>query len=236
MLQFADRSQLAKTFTYDRDVGLLLFGKFDIKGILVKPYYMFTTGEGRSLIDIQYNTGNQHVVRLEVLTGGEFKSFDGFIESDLDREGHPKGSFSIGYEINNGPVRQRGNSGPFILTSPGPTIDGQIRTLLIDGMFKYKGFSTLFEYLDREVDVPIFLSGNGFNWQVGYLTKSNFEIGLRHSSLKIDGMEDAMTEQRIVFNRYFRNHDLKILLELGKVNSALNNDVVTFRFMTTVFL
>jgi hypothetical protein len=75
-----------------------------------------------------------------------------------------------------------------------------IKTIFVDGMFKYRSFAFMGDYANREEAAPvsvekdgtktgvIVLEGDAFNFQASYLLKSNFEFTgrLYHSLLSSD--------------------------------------------------
>ena len=73
-----------------------------------------------------------------------------------------------------------------------------ISTLFVDAMFKYKGFSFMAEYANRDAEDPIAKNsdgtltgdvvqvGNGLNLQTGYLVSKTLEVSGRYTNIALD--------------------------------------------------
>ena len=146
--------------------------------------------------------------------------------------------FSSSYEVNDNAVRTRSNLGNFMFNDVG-LYETTIRTLFIDAMFKYRGFSFMGEYANRDAEDPfaknsdgtltgdIVQVGDGFNLQSGYLFKSNWEIAGRYSNTdlaeNITGV-NQVTQYTLGFSRYFVGHKLKVQTDASyfKIDNGLD--------------
>lgn len=180
--QFADRSIVNATFNIDRDFGF--FGTytnkyFNIQGAL-------TSGEGRNTN--QSNSGLSYTGRVEVLPFGKFTGKNDYVEGDLEREQKPKLSIGGTYNFNDDAVRLGGQLGRDLYTKT------DFSTVALDAVFKYKGFAVYGEFMQRAAKTPItfnadttktatIVDGFGYNVQVSYLFKSNWEIAARYSEV-----------------------------------------------------
>ncbi|MCC6701811.1 MAG: porin [Fluviicola sp.] len=180
--QFADRSIVNATFNIDRDFGF--FGAysrnyFNVQGAL-------TSGEGRNTN--QSNSGLSYTGRVELLPFGKFTGRNDYVEGDLEREQKPKLSIGGTYNFNDDAVRLGGQLGKDLYTKTDFT------TIALDAVFKYKGFAFYGEFMQRGAKNPItynsdttktstVVDGFGYNAQLSYLFKSNWEIAARYSEV-----------------------------------------------------
>ena len=101
------------------------------------------------------------------------------------------------YDLNKNAVKTRSNMGAYMFTDTG-FYETDISTFFLDFMFKYKGFSLMGEYANRNADDPIAKNldgtetgdivqiGNGLNFQTGYLLKKDWELSARFTSVNLD--------------------------------------------------
>jgi hypothetical protein len=180
--QFADRSIVNATYNIDRDFGFFgAFSKnyFNVQGAL-------TSGEGRNTN--QSNSGLSYTGRVEVLPFGKFTGKNDYVEGDLEREQKPKLSIGGTYNFNDDAVRLGGQLGKDLYTKT------DITTIAVDAVFKYKGFAFYGEFMQRGASNPItynsdttktstVVDGFGYNAQLSYLFKSNWEVAARYSEV-----------------------------------------------------
>ena len=237
-LHLVDRSIVNALFNIDRDIGFQLRHHTQITDkFLTREIFSFSQGEGRNVVTGNLG-GHQYVFRLELLPFGRFTKKGDYLEADIYREQTPKLMFSSSYEINDNAVRTRSNLGNYMFNDVG-LYETTIRTLFIDAMFKYRGFSFMGEYANRDAEDPfaknsdgtltgdIVQVGDGFNLQSGYLFKSNFEIAGRYSNTdlaeNITGV-NQVTQYTLGFSRYFVGHKLKVQTDASyfKIDNALD--------------
>jgi len=159
-LQLVDRSLLNASFNIDRDLGIQLRHHINITDkFIVREIISISQGEGRNVV-----TGNiggyQYTGRIEFLPFGKFKNNGDYIGSSLERESKPKLAVGISYDFNNNAVRNKSNRGTYMVNDVG-FFETNINTLFVDAMLKYKGFSFMAEYSNRDADDPIAKNSDG---------------------------------------------------------------------------
>lgn len=242
-LQLVDRSLLNSRFNIDRDIGFqvrhqtALSPKFQVREIVA-----FSQGEGRNVTTGNLG-GHEYTARLELLPFGEFKKDGDYSGADLEREEQPKLLLAASYDYNNNSVRTRANQGSYMVTSDG-FYETPIKTLFLDAVFKYQGFSLMAEYASRTADNPIALNadgtatgdvvevGNGLNIQSGYLLKNDWELAGRYTHIALDrditgaGAEDQYT---VGLSRYLVGHKLKVQTDLSYLNREIAPNELMWR-------
>jgi len=241
-LQLIDRSLLNKHFNIDRDLGFqirhhtILSEKF-----IIREKFALSQGEGRNITSGNIG-GHQYTGRLEALPLGEFEGGGDYIGSDLKREKSPKLLVGVTYDYNNNAVKTRSNSGSYMFTGNG-FYEADITTLFIDMMFKYKGFSLMGEYANRNTDNPIATeingiptgdiveTGNALNLQAGYLFKNNYEIAGRYTTLEFDPLTtiDPQEQYTLGISKYIVGHKLKVQSDFSYNTTLGNKDELEFR-------
>ena len=119
-----------------------------------------------------------------------------------------------------------------------------ISTFFIDAMFKYKGFSFMAEYADRDADDPYAKNtdgtltgdevqvGNGYNLQTGYLLKNNWEVSGRYTNIDLDktitgrNPEDQYT---LGVSKYIVGHKLKVQSDISYLSIDGGTNEVMYR-------
>ncbi len=240
-LQFVDRSRLNADYNLDRDVGLQLHHQFEVGNVVIRDIYALSIGEGRN-ITVTNRGGLDYTARLEMLPFGEFTKNGDYFSSDLYREKTPKLSVAATYDYNQGASNEQGQLGDFL----NGTTD--LRTVFADLMFKYRGFSVLAEYANKNSDQPVvynnlgqpdgtFVVGKGYSVQGGYLFKNNWELAARYTH--IDPVRniglDASWMYTLGISRYIVGHNLKFQsdISLTDVEFAGPHSLM-FRFQTEV--
>lgn len=237
-LQLVDRSLVNSIFNIDRDLGIHLRGKFKVGNAVIKPIVSIDKGEGRNIIAENIG-GLSYTGRLEYLPLGEFASKGDYFEADLKREPTPKLAFGGSINLNKGDARQK-RTGVFLVDENGDYLTNDLQTILLDVMFKYKGFSAFAEYADkrcvlddgvRHEDVVeqmidangrSYHTGTGFMMQAGYLLKSNWEFAARYTTVTPD-WEHSFTgikEYTFGINKYIVGHSLKVQSDVSLVDKA----------------
>lgn len=141
-LQFVDRSFLNSYFNIDRDAGIQLHHWFKIQNVVFRQIGSISMGEGRD-VTVNNAGGRDYTVRLEILPFGEFENDGDYVGGDLSREEKPKLAVGITYDQNNGASKEGGQLGRYL------DAERDLKTLFIDGMFKYRGSSLMFEYANK---------------------------------------------------------------------------------------
>jgi len=118
-----------------------------------------------------------------------------------------------------------------------------ISTLFIDAMFKYKGFSMMFEYAKRHSKSPIATDeqgnltgemvniGYGFNTQMGYLINRKWEISSRFTHINLDKLVNIPRENQytIGVSNFIKEHHLKVQSEFTYIDYLENKNQLLFR-------
>lgn len=233
-LQLVDRSLLNGKFNIDRDIGFQLKHSFNpFKNLMVREILSISLGEGRNV-----TTGNlgglQYVGGVEILPFGNFISKGDYKGADLKREPTPKLAIAASYEFNHDAVRTRSNQGKYMLIDDNNGLyKTNINTVFVDAMFKYKGFSFMFEYADRTADDPfakntdgsltgdIIETGNASNFQAGYLFSNNWEIAGRYTDLNMSTftMQNSKDMYTLGVSKYIVGHKLKIQSDFSYIKT-----------------
>jgi phosphate-selective porin OprO/OprP len=232
-LQFVDRSRVNSRFNIDRDFGITLMNHHTISGdFIMKEVFSLSQGEGRNITAGNLGGGFDYTFRAEFLPWGNFKSKGDYSGSDLEREPKPKLAIGVTYDINDNAVRERGQNGSFIFDEVEMTrnyLGKTLQTIFIDAMFKYKGFSLMGEFADKqtsdgdpvvmnelEEEIGTFYTGHGLNLSVGYLMKNNWEIAARYTIINPDEVvANDETEYTVGLSRFIVGHKLKVQTDIS---------------------
>ena len=104
-----------------------------------------------------------------------------------------------------------------------------MQTLLLDGMFKYNGWSFMTAYMQRMADNPVTINpedatdveyifaGHGMDYQLSYLLPSNYEIIGRFSNQKahsdIEAFAPDTKQYSLGVTKYVWEHAFKAQME-----------------------
>ncbi len=242
-LQLIDRSILNSTFNIDRDLGIQLRHHFNIsEKIIIREMFAFSQGEGRNVITGNLG-GNQYTSRVEILPLGEFTKKGDYIGGDIYREKSPKLSIGATFDLNQDAVKTRSNMGNYMENDIG-FHETTISTVFVDAMFKYNGFSFMGEYSYRDATDPIaknsdgsttgeeVYTGQGFNFQGGYMFKTNWEIAARYSSILPETRflaNDIRSQYTLGGSKYIVGHKLKVQSDLSYATNGGESDSIEFR-------
>lgn len=244
-LQLVDRSILNSRYNIDRDKGLWLHHEHKLGSMVVREIVAMTSGEGRNISGVSNDSGYDYTFRGELLPFGKFTNKGDYFGADLARESSPKLSIGVTYDHNFGTNRERGQLGRFLFTDVVDD-DGKqtaqrsdLSTVFVDAMFKYSGFSVLYEYANKKVadgrvwgyktgatdinDILYFYTGVAHSIQTGYLFKNNMAVDFRFSDNKpaivqINPLEttpeydfhtDPEKRYEIGFSKFIVGHTLK---------------------------
>ncbi|MFK7952147.1 MAG: FmdC precursor, partial [Ekhidna sp.] len=236
-LQFVDRSLVNSRFTLDRDKGIQLHHKSSNSKF--KQALALSIGEGRNIIDNNPGQGYQVTGRLEFLPMGSFTNKGDYFGSDLEREPSPKLSIGLTGDLNNNATRTRGNLGGFNTDVDGNYLTNDLRSVFVDMMFKYNGFSAAAEYANRGTGSSNngFGTGNGIVAQAGYLLPSNWEIAARFTDINASSSSSLnnQTEYTLGVSKYIVGHSVKIQSDISYQEIAGDNPII-FRLQTEIAL
>ncbi len=246
-LQQVDRSLVNSRFNIDRDVGFQLRHHFNLSdNFLVREKLAFSQGEGRNVTNGNLG-GHQYTARLELLPFGSFKSKGDYSGSDLKREEKPKLMLAVNYDTNKDAVKTRSNLGSYMTNDVG-FYETDINTFFFDGMFKYNGFSFMWEYAHRDADDPVAKNsdgtetgdvvwvGDGLNLQTGYLFDTNWEVSGRFTNINLDDItgRNAETQYTLGLSKYIVGHKLKVQTDLSYLSIDGGSDELMYRLQLDV--
>lgn len=247
-LQQVDRSLLNRFFNIDRDMGFQLRHHFYLGNtFLVREKFAFSQGEGRNVTEGNLG-GHQYTSRLELLPFGKFTNKGDYKAVDLSREPTPKLMFGATYDLNNDAVKTRSNMGRYMFNDSG-FHKTNISTIFLDLMFKYRGFSFMGEYANRDATNPIALNsddtptgdvvqvGNGLNLQSGYLFKNNWEVSARYTDIELDSEitgRNPETQYTLGLSKYIVGHKLKVQTDLSYLDVDDGLDQLMYRLQVEV--
>ena len=224
-LQLTDRSINNARFTIDRDFGIQLHNMNEFKD---KFSYNFkgavSTGEGRNSTE-KPGDGIAVTGKIELLPLGAFTKDGTYFEGDIMREKKPKLMFSGAFQQNNHARRTQGQLGNDLFEKR------TMKSVLLDAMFKYNGFAAMSSFMSRTTtknavtfdpdDITksnYAFVGNGFDYQLSYNTKSNYEFITRYSIQKVgnDIREFAPNSKQVSLGltRYIWQHTFKLQSEI----------------------
>lgn len=238
-LQLSDRTISNSRFNIDRDFGFFINMineyqdqfSWNIKSAI-------TTGDGRNFTKSPDN-GLAYTGKVELLPFGRFTKDGVFFEGDIIREKKPKLMLSAAYHFNHKAKRQAGVLGDD-LSQP-----RDLKSLLVDAIFKYKGFAFMSSYMSRDVTDPILrditgttyiYKGHGIDFQSSYFITKNWEIIGRMSkvtpSTEIKSAFPVHQQYTLGFTKYIWEHAFKIQLEanldrLSHHNGETKNNIYT---------
>ncbi len=251
-LQFVDRSIANGRFNIDRDMGFQYHGNYKAGGNPLNVALAISMGEGRNITD--FNSGGlEYTGRLEYLPFGAFTNKGDYFLSDLEREQSHKLSVGITGDYNHNAVRQRGNQGNYMITDQGELYTQSLSSIQVDALWKYNGWSALGEFFYRTSPNPFvpdslgnntsdaFYVGNGSNFQMGYLFKSNWEMAGRFSHVNPEDGVDLefgdQTQYTFVVSKFLNGHALKIQSDITySVYELIADPEWQFRFQIELAL
>jgi phosphate-selective porin OprO and OprP len=223
--QFTDRSVVNATFNIDRDFGIFAYYNNTIgKNFTWVAKGAVSTGDGRNIL--KTDNGLAYTGRLEILPFGNFTHKGDYFEGDIERESSPKLSIAGSYSLNQNAVRTAGQRGTDLYEAR------DIETIFADLMLKYNGWCLTGEYAQRNSDNPVTFNtegdyaliqtGKGYNTQLSYLFKNNYELAGRYSMIdpseQMNGFD--MPIQNIYtfgITKYICEHRTKLQLNISRI-------------------
>ncbi len=224
-LQLTDRTINNAKFTIDRDFG---FQVHNINEFEDKFSYNFKTaitgGEGRN----QTGKGDDGIAftgKIELLPFGAFAKDGTYFEGDILREKKPKLMLSAAFQQNNHAQRTQGQLGNDLFKRK------TMKSVLLDAMFKYNGWAAMMSYMSRttnenavtfnpddSTESNYAFVGNGFDYQLSYNLRSNYEFIGRYSIQKVGADIKAFSpntkEYSVGVTKYIWEHSFKLQTEL----------------------
>lgn len=219
--QFVDRSAVSGAFARGRDIGIQLWGTPN-DGKLDWRIGIFN-GNGRS-VSRNDNDDLQLNARLQWAPFGDPK----YSESDFDSTDKLLFSIAVDYESN---LREVAAAGSTVAHQNDQTIIGWDATL------KYKGFSLMGEFFERENDRTKNLSDfddSGYIVQAGYFfVPQKWEVAVRLSELdpNKDRDNDVRSENGVALNYFLNKHNHKLQLDYRQLedDARANSDDAEIR-------
>ncbi|WP_162127888.1 porin [Flavobacterium phycosphaerae] len=224
-LQLTDRTINNAKFTIDRDFGFQVHQMNEYKD---KFSYNFktavSTGEGRNVTG-KADDGVAFTGKVEVLPFGAFAKDGTYFEGDVLREKKPKLMLSGAFQQNNRARRTQGQLGNDLFEPK------TMKSVLLDAMFKYNGWAAMMSYMSRtttenavainpldSTESNYVFVGNGFDYQLSYNLRSNYELIGRYSIQKIGHDIRTLTpntkEYSFGVTKYIWEHTFKMQTEV----------------------
>ena len=224
-LQLTDRSINNAKFTIDRDFG---FQVHNINEFEEKFSYNFkaalSTGEGRNITD-KADDGVAVTGKVELFPLGAFTRDGTNFEGDIVREAKPKLLLSGAFQQNNNSQRTQGQLGSTLFEKR------TTRSVFLDAMLKYNGWSLMSSYMSRSApDNPVTFNpadatdfnyvyvGDGFDYQLSYLFRNDYEVigrySLQHVNPEIHAFTPHVKQYSLGLTKYIWEHTFKLQTEL----------------------
>lgn len=225
-LQLTDRTINNAKFTIDRDFG---FQIHNLNEFADKFSYNFkaavSTGEGRNSTE-KADDGVAFTGKIEAFPFGAFSKDGTYFEGDIIREKKPKVLLSGAFQQNNHARRTQGQLGNDLFEKR------TMQSVLLDGMFKYNGWAAMMSYMSRTThknaitvnpnnttETNYVFVGNGFDYQLSYITRSNYEFIARYSTQNVGTDIKALApntrEYSLGITKYIWEHAFKLQTELN---------------------
>lgn len=191
-LQLTDRTINNARFNIDRDFGIQVHQMNEFADEFSYNFKWATSmGEGRNFTK-EPNSGLAHTAKVELFPFGAFTKDGTYFEGDVVREENLKVLFSGVYHKNVNALRTGGQLGNYLFERR------TFSSVFVDFMAKYQGWSLMSVYMNRvgsnvitrnPLDPSEFnfvFVGEGIDYQLSYLFKSNYEVIGRYSIQKIN--------------------------------------------------
>lgn len=243
-LQLTDRSINNTRFNIDRDFGIQAYYlNEDLNAFSYNVKTAISTGEGRNW-NKSADDGVAVTAKFEIMPFGAFERDGTNFEGDIFREKKPKLLLSGAFHQNNLARREQGQLGQDLFEQR------TMKSVFLDALFKYKGWSFMSTYMSRTAKNPITFNpedisesnfvyvGDGMDYQLSYIFRTNYEVIGRFSPQKVDSNIQALTPNTKQFTlgvtKYLWEHAFKLQAEVT-YNQLEYSDSVTknnlyFRF------
>ena len=219
-LQLTDRSINNARFTIDRDFGFQAYYLNENKDkFSYNVKTAVSTGEGRNWTK-SADDGVALTGKLELMPFGSFKNDGTNFEGDVAREKTPKLLLSGAFHQNNLARRTQGQLGNDLFEQK------TMKSVLLDAMLKYNGWSLMSSYMSRSAKDPIAFNpdditefnyvpvGSGMDYQLSYVFPTNYEIIGRFSTQKMHEDIQALTpdskQYSLGVTKYLWEHAFKL--------------------------
>jgi hypothetical protein len=214
--QFVDRALVSNVFFRGRETGIAAWGASSNNKFEWRVGMFNGNGLTRSANDnnkYQYNArlmwqpnGSQVLNQRAWITGALYS------ESDFESTTTAIYAFGVNFDQNNLFLATTGN-------------DVKHNAVSVDGIFKYKGFSTnfMYTYQQRTPETGAKLDATGFFVQGGYLFhRRTWEVAIRHGQNDPSNLVAAnvIKETRGALSYYYLRHVLKWQNDFGLVETA----------------
>jgi len=222
-IQLTDRSINNARFNIDRDFGIQAYylnEKKDKFSYNIKT--AISTGEGRNWTK-SADDGVALTGKIELFPLGSFIKDGANFEGDLFREPKPKLMISGVFHQNNMAHRTNGQFGNDLYDPK------TLRSVFLDGLFKYNGWAAMATYMKRSADNPItynsdlsnvsyVYTGYGTDYQLSYMFRNKYELITRFSKQNIhpDIKTFLPTTQQFTLGitKYIWEHAFKLQTEV----------------------
>ena len=234
--QFVERSLMNIMYNIDRDVGVQLHHDFMLGKSQIK--WALSVAQGDGIIYKGWGEGLDYTARLEWLPFGKFMKNGDYFEADLLREQTPKLAIGATYDFNEKAFQDRGQWG-FVLEE-----ERDMQAIFVDAILKYRGISVLGEYSAKSTPngspaitdttgavTSSFITGTGYNVQLGYVFKCNWEVAGRYSIADYEEATERPDEAEYTFaiSKYLVGHSLKIQFDTSLLTEVDNPDTYRAR-------
>jgi len=224
-LQLTDRTINNAKFTIDRDFGFQLHQLNEFPN---KFSYNFktavSTGEGRNITE-KADDGLAVTGKVELFPFGAFSKDGTYFEGDIVREAKPKMMLSGAFQQNNHARRTQGQLGDNLFEKR------TLKSVLLDAMFKYKGWAAMSSYMSRTsnqyavtvnpddvTQTNYAYVGDGFDYQLSYNFRSNYEVigrySVQHAGADIHALTPDTKQYSLGVTKYIWEHTFKLQSEL----------------------
>ena len=225
-LQLTDRTINNAKFTIDRDFGFQVHNLNEFKDEFSYNFKgAVSTGEGRNVTG-KADDGIAATGKIELFPFGAFSKDGTYFEGDIIREKKPKLMLSGAFQQNNHARRTQGQLGNDLFEKR------TMRSVLLDAMFKYNGWAAMSSYMSRTTtdnavtynpnDLTEFnyaFVGNGFDYQISYNTKKNYEFigrySLQNVGNDIEKLAPKVKEYSLGVTKYIWEHAFKLQAEIN---------------------
>jgi phosphate-selective porin len=219
-LQFVDRSLVSDEYERGRDIGVAIQGVLWSNKFEYRVGMFNGNGQNRLTNDndtFQYNArfmwqpnGNQLLIQRPWVSGALYS------EGDFESTTVPLYALGLNLEHHD-----------FTRTDNTPADNLKSDVVGVDGIFKFKGFSTSGEYFFRQrtSEAGVEFDSNGGYLQGGMMLNQSrtWEVVLRYGKREVSDIapNDDITELRTGLNYYYRRHNLKLQTDFGRIGTGL---------------